>query len=158
MANTAGIPMSHSMDSTTKNLLTSEMQATPEELNYMIRVLDLVHKTRTSDEDDNIPSIVIPGFLYHGDLGHASDMKLLRSLDIRHIINTCDCPLEREIGDNFDVLWINIHDDFRTDVSQHFDETNKFLLSCEEKNEKVLVNCQAGVSRSSSVVLAYLIK
>ena len=158
MASSTSIPMSHSIDSTIKELLTSEMQATAEELNYISRVLGLVYKIRTSAEDDSIPSIVIDDFLYHGDLGHASDMQLLTSLDIRHIINTCDCPLEKEIMDNFDVLWINIQDDFRTDVSRHFDETNKFLVLCKEKNEKVLVHCQAGVSRSSSVVLAYLIK
>ena len=158
MPNSAGIPMSHAIESTTQQLLISEMQATAEELNYMVRILNLAFKIRASEEDDSIPSIVIDGFLYHGDLGHASNMQLLRSLDIRHIINTCDCPLPREIMDNLNVLWINIEDDFRTNVSRHFDETNKFLTSCEEKSEKVLVHCQAGVSRSSSVVLAYLIK
>jgi len=100
----------------------------------------------------------IDDFLFHGDLGHASNMNLLKQLDIRHIVNICDCELDDEIKQAFEVLWINLDDTLGVDIRQHFDKTNDFLLKCKEKNEKVLVNCQMGISRSSTIVLAYLMK
>ena len=111
-----------------------------------------------SDYDSGNPSIVIDDFLYHGDIYHANNMNLLKNLGIRHIVNTGDETLNKTILQNFNVLWINVNDDLCADINQHFQKTNDFLLSCKEKNEKVLVHCQMGISRSSSIVLAYLIK
>ncbi|CAF4057535.1 unnamed protein product [Adineta steineri] len=85
-------------------------------------------------------------------------MKLLRDLNIRHIINTCHVPLEEEIIKKSNVLWIDMQDEEDVDINQYFEKTNDFLLSCKEKKEKVLVHCQMGISRSSSIVLAYLMK
>ena len=102
--------------------------------------------------------MVIDDFLYHGELKHASNKKLLIDLNIRHIINISDCELDQDIHDHFNVVWINLDDDFSADISQHFDRTNEFLQSCKTKGDKVLVHCQMGISRSSSIVLAYLLK
>ncbi len=71
--------------------------------------------------------------------------------------NTCDESLKKEIQKNFNVLWINLNKGLNTNISQHFEKTNDFLLSCKEKNEKVLVQCHMVISRSSSIVLAYLV-
>jgi protein-tyrosine phosphatase len=62
------------------------------------------------------------------------------------------------ITEKFNVLWINVNDELQADIKKYFDETNQFLYNCKEKNEKVLVHCQMGISRSSSIVLAYLMK
>ncbi|CAF1649443.1 unnamed protein product [Rotaria magnacalcarata] len=45
-----------------------------------------------------------------------------------------------------------------TNIRQYFDQANEFLHSCKNKNERVLIHCQLGISRSSSIVLAYLLK
>ena len=66
--------------------------------------------------------------------------------------------LEKQILENFHVLWINLNDDYRVNIKNHFEEANQFLHDCKQKNEKVLVHCQVGISRSSSIVLAYLMK
>ncbi len=159
MTNNTNSLITEYIGSWTQGLLRDEMKATDEELIYAARMQQLRHKERKSilNDDDN-PSVVIDDFLYHGDMGHASNMNLLMNLGIRHIVNMCDSPLETEITKNFNVLWINIVDDFRTNINQYFQQTNDFLLSCKQKNEKVLVNCQMGISRSSSVALAYLMK
>ncbi len=78
-------------------------------------------------------------------MGHATNLYLLNNLGIRHIINTYNSPLPKSISDNFNTLWINVLDDVNTNI-------------CKKKNEKVLVHCHMGISRSSSIVLAYLIK
>jgi hypothetical protein len=142
--------------------LVDKFNATDEELTYLNEILDLRIKKRDSLTVGrmfyNSPSIVIDDFLYHGDLNHASNIKLLNELGIRHIIDVCDCQLDKEILENFHVLWINLYDELKVDIRKHFDETNQFLYECRQKNEKVLVNCQMGISRSSSIVLAYLMK
>ena len=104
------------------------------------------------------PSVVIDDFLYHGDFAHASNVKLLNRIGIRCIVRLCDSPPGKEISDNFHVLWINLCDEFKADIRKHFEETNQFLYDCKQKQEKVLVHCEMGISRSSSIVLAYLMK
>ncbi|CAF1250870.1 unnamed protein product [Adineta steineri] len=145
-----------------ESYLRDSFNATDEEIAYLNELLDIRVKKRASMSSSKhtygLPSVVIDDFLYHGDLGHASNMKLLRELNIQHIIDVCDCQLEKEILENFNVLWINLNDEFKADIKKYFEETNKFLYNCKQKNEKVLVNCQMGISRSSSVVLAYLMK
>ncbi|CAF3433051.1 unnamed protein product [Rotaria sp. Silwood1] len=142
--------------------LRETFNATDEELTYLQEIFghrdQKLKSLSTGRSPYGSPSVVIDDFLYHGDLGHASNIKLLNQLGIRHIIDVCDCQLEKEILENFHVLWINLYDELRADIKKHFEETNEFLRVCKEKNEKVLVHCQMGISRSSSVVLAYLMK
>jgi protein-tyrosine phosphatase len=143
-----------------KDRLKTEAHANDDEIGYLERLLK-IQKEKTNGEraSSRQPSIVIDDFLYHGDLGHAIDINLLLDLGIQHIINLCDCPLDNEIIDVFDVLWIHdLEDSFQGNIRSHFDQTNEFISKCKEQNEKVLVHCQAGISRSSSIVLAYLIR
>jgi dual specificity MAP kinase phosphatase len=148
------------IDSSTKENLKSEIQATDEELKYLEKLLKIQKEKMNNEKGSRRqPSVVIDNFLYHGDLGHAIDLDLLLELKIQHIINMCDCPLDKEIAEIFNVLWIHdLEDNVKSNIKIHFQETNDFLYSCKIKNEKVLVHCQAGISRSSSIVLAYLIR
>lgn len=142
--------------------LKENFNATPEELDDLENLVQLRVKFLQSQTVTRTlygtPSVVLDDFLYHGDLGHASNMKLLKELGIRHIISVIECELDAPIKEHFHVRWININDELRADIKKYFHETNEFLNQCKEKNEKVLVHCQMGISRSSSIVLAYLMK
>ena len=146
----------------TLTALQNDWQATDAELIYLQELVSLRSKKRKAQLPKEAgyvsPTMVIDGFLYHGELKHANDKQLLADLSIRHIINVSDCELNQEIHDGFNVVWINLDDDFTADISQHFDRTNALLESCRAKGERVLVHCQMGISRSSSIVLAYLLK
>lgn len=137
--------------------LRESMEATDEELNYLRRLHQLKSNQQIS-EILNSPSVIIDDFLYHGEFNHARDIKLLKELGIQHIINVCNSKLKKEILNTFNVLWININDIPLADISQYFDQTNEFLNTCRSKNEKVLVHCHMGMSRSASIILAYLLK
>ena len=149
------------IDEWTMEHLKDDMKATDEELIYFARLMQhQSQKTKKSwrDTDDANPSVVIDDFLYHGDINHAKNINLLRELGIKHIVNSCNEQLGAEIQENFNVLWINIMDAVNVNINGHFQKANDFLLSCKEKGEKVLVHCHMGISRSSSIVLAYLMK
>jgi protein-tyrosine phosphatase len=142
--------------------LRNKMNATDDELIYLTKLTDVrtnKHNQQASDRTmTSSPSIVIDDFLYHGDIYQASNINLLNSLNIRHIIDVCDYALDPSITETFNVLWLNVHDDLQTDIRKLFDQSNAFLWQCRQLNEKVLVHCQMGISRSSSIVLAYLMK
>ena len=148
------------IDSSTKASLQTELQVTDDEFEYLENLLKVQNKIMNKERGSSRqPSLIIDDFLYQGDLGHAIDTHLLLDLGIRNIINVCDCPLDEKVNQIFTVLWIhNLEDHFRGNIRIHFDETNQFLSKCKENNEKVLVHCQAGISRSSGIILAYLIR
>lgn len=141
-------------------MLQKELQATDDELKTLEKLIEIQkEKIHSTGGSRNQPSLVIDKFLYLGDLGHAIDANLLLDLSIDNILNVCDCQLDEEISRIRNVKWIETLDDHpQANIREKFDETNAFLLECKKKNEKVLVHCQQGISRSSSIVLAYLMK
>ena len=142
--------------------LRQSFKSTDDELLYLKKILELRLKKRPplpiEQNGYSSPSIVIDDFLYHGDFTQASNIGLLNKLSIRHIVSVCELPLSTTITEQCNVLRIDLHDEIQADVKQYFEQTNEFLLQCKQKNEKVLVHCQMGISRSSSIVLAYLMK
>ena len=145
-----------------KDYLLRYHNATNDEVAYLESIMQLRFKDRAPLPMQNsgygTPSIVIDDFLYHGDYRQASNINLLKELNIRHIVSVIDSELSPTITEHCNVLFINLSDEIQANVKQHFDQTNEFLSKCKEKNEKVLVHCQMGISRSSSIVLAYLMK
>ncbi|CAF0840724.1 unnamed protein product [Adineta steineri] len=104
------------------------------------------------------PSLVLDNFLFLGNIQHATNRDLLQKFDIKHILNVCDLRLGQTIHENFNVIHIPMPDEPRTNIKQHFDRTNELLHGIYEKQERCLVHCAAGVSRSATIVLAYLMK
>ncbi|CAF1273441.1 unnamed protein product [Rotaria magnacalcarata] len=104
------------------------------------------------------PSLVLDDFLFLGNLQHASNRVLLERFKIKHILNVCDLGLEQNIMNNFNVIHIPMPDEPQTNIKKHFDRTNELLHGIYEKKECCLVHCAAGISRSATIVLAYLMK
>ena len=92
-----------------------------------------------------------------GDVGHRKDAAVLLSLKITHII---DLSLKYKIKlDHIKYLEIDIMDDDDVDILSHFNKCITFIDSAlKSKNNIVFVHCSAGVSRSSTIIMAYLMK
>jgi len=62
-----------------------------------------------------------------------------------------DIPLER-------FFHINEHDNGKVNIYKYFDNSSKFIHDAIQSGGTVLVHCDAGISRSVTIVCAYLIK
>ena len=113
------------------------------------------------------PNEILDKFLWLGSQVQATCRTVLQHLHITHIINvTTDAPnafegdselAERPVG-GITYFRVSVEDSHDTDIKSHFQQTSDFIASaCEQPNARVLVHCRHGVSRSASVVLAYLI-
>jgi protein-tyrosine phosphatase len=97
-------------------------------------------------------SEIIKNKLYLGDLFDANNKEQIKNKNITSII----CVAEGLKIDKPDVkvYRYDFQDDYNCNISLYFDEIGDII-----NNEKVvLVNCMAGISRSSTVVIAYIMK
>ncbi|KAI0924239.1 hypothetical protein AcW2_005171 [Taiwanofungus camphoratus] len=95
--------------------------------------------------------------LYLSNLFTARDEEQLLSLGITHVISVIETL--PKLPESIKVLHIPIADSMDTNILQYLDQTTAFITAALAENEhnKVLVHCLVGMSRSTTVVCAYLI-
>eukprot|EP00466_Bigelowiella_natans_P012846 jgi/Bigna1/91085/estExt_fgenesh1_pg.C_880024 len=102
------------------------------------------------------PTVLIEDFLLLGSEDDAKQLKHLEALGITHILNVSS-GVKNYYPDKFEYHQINLPDSIDSNLSEHFQKAFDFLKSSDgDSTKKVLVHCHQGVSRSSTVVLAYL--
>jgi hypothetical protein len=103
------------------------------------------------------PSEILPLFLYLGDKRHAYNAALNYELKIRSHVNASR-ELYTAFPGSINELHIEIDDNPDVDILLKFKEACDYIESCRKKSERVLVFGDRGVSRSVTIVAAYLIK
>ncbi|PPR00800.1 hypothetical protein CVT24_000732 [Panaeolus cyanescens] len=96
---------------------------------------------------------VIPG-LWIGDLPSALDAPSLRANGVYSILSAMRGKIT--INETFVRHQIMVDDSESTDILTHFIPSIRFIQSELEKGRGVLVHCQAGISRSATIVAAFL--
>jgi len=97
---------------------------------------------------------IIKNKLYLGDMFDANDATTIKNRNISCII--CVAEGLKIINTNTNVIVYNYKftDDYNCNISLYFDEIGEII----KKENRVLVNCAAGVSRSATIVIAYIMK
>ena len=91
--------------------------------------------------------------VYLGNEDAQRDKENLKKIGVTHIL---------VVGNGLDILHpldfeykkIEVNDFPHEEISKYFDETYEFI----EKSNKVFVHCAAGISRSATIVIAYIMK
>jgi protein-tyrosine phosphatase len=104
-------------------------------------------------------SEIIKGKLFLGDFWKANDIDFLKTKNINVIICVAkDIVFKPEILDNMIIHKYQIEDTLEYDISVHLDEITDLIHDYIMKGNNVLVNCMAGISRSATITIAYLMK
>ncbi|XP_061594887.1 dual specificity protein phosphatase 22-B-like [Cololabis saira] len=92
--------------------------------------------------------------LYLGNLKDARDPELLQQNHITHILSIHDTAAP--VLEDMTYLCISASDHSKQNLTQHFRDAIMFIHEARLKGEGVLVHCVAGVSRSVTLVVAYI--
>ncbi|XP_077911742.1 dual specificity protein phosphatase 22 isoform X4 [Halichoerus grypus] len=96
---------------------------------------------------------ILPG-LYIGNFKDARDAEQLSKNKVTHILSVHDSA--RPLLEGVKYLCIPAADSPSQNLTRHFKESIKFIHECRLRGEGCLVHCLAGVSRSVTLVIAYI--
>uniref|UniRef100_A0A671PSK1 protein-tyrosine-phosphatase n=1 Tax=Sinocyclocheilus anshuiensis TaxID=1608454 RepID=A0A671PSK1_9TELE len=112
----------------------------------------------TPDMENAVISPILP-FLFLGNERDAQDLDLLLRLNIGFVVNiTTHLPLYHLDTGLVRYKRLPATDNSKQNLRQYFEEVFEFIEEAHQCGRGVLVHCQAGVSRSATIVIAYLMK
>eukprot|EP01062_Namystynia_karyoxenos_P081110 TRINITY_DN8852_c1_g1_i1.p1 TRINITY_DN8852_c1_g1~~TRINITY_DN8852_c1_g1_i1.p1 ORF type:complete len:246 (+),score=87.33 TRINITY_DN8852_c1_g1_i1:280-1017(+) len=102
-------------------------------------------------------------WLYLGSLGDALDRELLRQQGVTHVLNAareCDSGEDPTPGSGSSPEYkkLDLVDNSDEPIVGVFEEAFEFITRARESGGKALVHCRRGISRSATLVIAYLMK
>ncbi|XP_061217263.1 LOW QUALITY PROTEIN: dual specificity protein phosphatase 15 [Neopsephotus bourkii] len=98
-------------------------------------------------------SQILPG-LYLGNFIDAKDLEQLTRNKITHIVSIHESP--QPLLQDITYLRIPLPDTPEANIKRHFKECITFIHQCRLHGGNCLVHCLAGISRSTTVVVAYV--
>eukprot|EP00055_Hartaetosiga_balthica_P006795 m.22186 g.22186 ORF g.22186 m.22186 type:complete len:383 (-) comp5430_c0_seq1:51-1199(-) len=102
------------------------------------------------------PTLILDN-LYVGAEDHANDAAVMERLGITHILNvTTRAP--QNCHENIKYMFIEIQDSWNQDLVSHFEPAFDFIEEARRAGGCVLIHCMAGISRSPTVAIGYLMK
>ncbi|KPP67050.1 hypothetical protein Z043_114411 [Scleropages formosus] len=112
----------------------------------------------TPDVENAVVSPILP-FLFLGNERDAQDLDLLLRLNVGFVVNvTTHLPLYHLDSGLIRYKRLPATDNSKQNLRQYFEEVFEFIEEAHQSGRGVLVHCQAGVSRSATIVIAYLMK
>ncbi|RUS86457.1 hypothetical protein EGW08_005772 [Elysia chlorotica] len=109
------------------------------------------------DTAEDLQVAEVRPFLLMGSQDAAHDMETLKKYGVTHILNVAT-GIENMFPHDFVYQTQEIRDLPEFPIFHGFQRAISFIDQCKESNGRVLVHCNAGISRSAAIVMAYLIQ
>ena len=109
-----------------------------------------------SDESDY--AVVLENKLLIGDIKFSKDIRSLKKIKIDAVVDLChykDIKSRVKYSHEMDILYYPVHDTPTNNI-EWAEEGSKWIENEISKGKKVFVHCYYGISRSSTLVLHYL--
>ena len=97
-------------------------------------------------------------WMFLGTFKNANNIEEIRILGIKYILN---CAIEikpKNLPKDIKYCQLNISDSSSSDITKYFEPAFSFIELARKKNQKILIHCKLGVSRSPTILIGYLIK
>ncbi|GMR36336.1 hypothetical protein PMAYCL1PPCAC_06531 [Pristionchus mayeri] len=104
------------------------------------------------------PTEILP-FLYLGSQQDAMNTELLKECGIEYVMNlSVTCPRAITVVDEDHFLRIPVNDSYMDKLYPYFNEAFNFLEKVRKQKKIVLVHCLAGISRSPTMCISYIMR
>jgi len=107
---------------------------------------------------ENHPATKVADFLFLGNINDAANTETLTALGIDHVLNVTAVSPSYQMSNKITYKQLLAADNGSQNIKQYFDEAFLFIDAAKKSGGSVLIHCQAGVSRSPTIAIAYLIK
>ncbi|XP_069759847.1 dual specificity protein phosphatase 16 isoform X2 [Narcine bancroftii] len=103
------------------------------------------------------PTRILP-HLYLGCQRDVLNKELMQQIDIAYVLNASNtCPKPDFIPESH-FLRVPVNDSFSEKILPWLDKSVEFIEKAKASNGRVLVHCLAGISRSATIAIAYIMK
>jgi hypothetical protein len=102
-------------------------------------------------------SKIMPNF-YIGDIYSVTDAPFMITKRIKAVVDLSNAAQPFKTSSNIKMYKVNIDDVSTSNIRPYFKPSFDFIDEFIDRNEAVLVFCRAGVSRSATIVIYYLMK
>eukprot|EP00756_Hemistasia_phaeocysticola_P009660 Hpha_TRINITY_DN14932_c0_g5::TRINITY_DN14932_c0_g5_i1::g.143040::m.143040 len=122
---------------------------------YIKRMNEILRRRKHAYDE---PAADLGEGLFLGDREHAQDFYTLKRRGVSHVLNMAPGMCGLMCGrDGITVKAIDAEDMEGYDLlGKHFDEARKYIDQSREGGKAVLVHCYAGINRSATISVAYL--
>ncbi|TMW62498.1 hypothetical protein Poli38472_005116 [Pythium oligandrum] len=111
---------------------------------------------KLSDAPPQYPNEIINDFLFLGNFWQANDERTVRDLRITHVVNVGAITENRNKFDHIKYLDVDIKDNVDVNIGDLFAPTVAFIQRALREHGRVLIHCVQGISRSSTIVIWYV--
>lgn len=124
-----------------------------------LRTQKIIFMPKEMDEIKPYPTEIIPGFLYLGNWRQGNAPYIQKDLKVKGHINCCvEAETFFKEPNESNCLHIQVQDNTDSDLYNKFEIACKFIDNHKKENKVVLVFSNLGISRSATIVIAYIMK
>lgn len=141
-----------------REVINNKEEKVENEKKKIVKIMKLVEMFSAMKilKEDTKPIELIEN-LYIGSIGAASNLNILEEKKITHIL-IVGKGIKKYFPNKFIYMSIDVIDTENENIKQYFNITGEFIHNAIINKGKVFVHCHAGISRSSTICIAYIMK